>query len=107
MSLTFNPFTGQFDFTGVSGGGVLPPARYTATFNNTTDWTLSAPDYTHTIAAATHGRGTSPNVQVYESIGGGSYEQVTTNVTVSATGDVTLKVSQVPNNRFTGLVLII
>jgi hypothetical protein len=90
-----------------SGGGPSAPAeRYTDTFNNTTDWTAASPEYTRTILAATHGRGTSPNVQVFELISG-SYEQINVNVVVNGSGDVTLKVTETPNNRFVGLVIII
>lgn len=109
MGLTYNFLTGQFDFTGVGGGGGGPSTatRYTATFNNTTDWGVSAPDYTFTVLATNHGKGITPSVQVFEDIGGGSYEEVITNITINSSGDVILKVSQSPDNRFNGLVLII
>jgi hypothetical protein len=108
MGYVWNPLTGNLDIAGAGsgGGGSGPAERYTSTFNNTTDWTLNSPDYTRTILAATHGRGTSPNVQVFELISG-SYEQINVNVVVNGSGDVTLKVTETPNNRFTGLVLII
>lgn len=105
--LTYNPFTGNFDFTGSGGGGGSGPAeRYVASFNNTTDWTLASPDYTLTVLAATHGKGINPSVQIFELVGL-NYEQVSTNVTVNASGDVTLKVNEVPDNRFNGAILII
>lgn len=106
---SYNPLTGNLDLvgSGSGGGGASGPAeRYTSTFNNTTDWTLNSPDYTRTILAVTHGRGTNPNVQVYELLSG-NYEQINVNVVINGSGDVTLKVTETPNNRFTGLVLII
>lgn len=107
MSIVFNPFSGGFDFTGTSsGGGPSLAERYALSFNNTTDWTLSAPDYTLTILAGTHGKGTNPSVHVFELVGL-NYEQIVTNVTVNASGDVTLKVTQLPDNRFNGAILII
>lgn len=108
MPFKLNPLTLDLDLVNASsGGGSSGPAqRFSQNFNNTTDWTLNSPDYTRTILAATHGRGTSPNVQIFELISG-SYEQINVNVVVNGSGDVTLKVTETPNNRFTGLVLII
>lgn len=100
----FNPVTGNLD---LSGGSTSPASiRYTATFNNTTDWTLSSPNYIRTILASTHGRGTTPNVSVYE-LNGSDYDLVNILVQINASGDVTLFVNSSPDTRFTGLVLII
>ena len=109
MALTFNPITGQFDFKGGStgGGGASLAERYTKLFNNTSDWTISGQEYFQTITAGTHAKGTTPNVMAFESVGGGSYEQVNLTIAINGSGDVTLKVSAVPDNRFTGLVVII
>lgn len=46
--------------------GTYDPKPYTADFNATTDWTSSGTTYTVTVAASTHGRGTTPSVDVYE-----------------------------------------
>lgn len=105
MAVTFNPFTGQLDITG-AGSGTALALRYTQTFNNTTDWTLAAPDYTITITAATHGKGINPNVQVFEQVGL-NYDVVNVVVEKNASGDVTIKVAQIPDNRFNGFVLIV
>jgi hypothetical protein len=42
---------------------------------------------------------------VYESSGGG-YENVVVHILIDASGNVELKVSEVPNNRFIGKVVI-
>jgi len=105
----FNPLTGNLDFVGSSGGGGSPsgPAeRYFATFNNTSDWTSNSPEYTHTVTAATHGKGSNPNVSVYELVSG-NYEAINVNISITTGGDVTIKVSETPDNRFTGLILIL
>lgn len=95
------------DFVGTSGGSPSGPAeRYFATFNNTTDWTLSSPNYVRTITAATHGKGVNPSVSVFE-LNGSDYELVNVGITISNIGDVTISVSETPNNRFNGLILII
>ncbi len=107
MGIKFDIFTGQLVPTGSGGGGGGGPAqRFVQTFNNTTDWTSAAPDYTRTITAAAHGEGINPNVQIYELIAG-NYEQVFPNITINASGDITLKVSLSPDTRFTGLILIL
>jgi hypothetical protein len=104
MAFAFNPLTGQLDITG--GSTSAASIRYTDTFNNTTDWTLSSPNYTLTILASTHNRGPTPNVSVYEQ-NGADYDLVNILVQINATGDVTLFVSSSPDTRFNGLVLII
>jgi len=108
MSIRFNPLGLEgLDIVGSGGGGSPGPAqRYVLPFNNSTDWTLNAPDYTITISAASHGSGVNPNISVFELVGS-IYELVQTSVDVNASGDVTIKVSQSPDNRFNGLVLII
>lgn len=106
LQIIFNPLSGQFDFVG-SSSAPSPSPRYSATFNNTTDWTLSAPDYVYSVTAATHGLGTRPSVKVFEALGGGSYEEVIANISINSSGDVSVKVSQSPNNRFTGLIIIL
>ena len=104
MGIKLNPFTGQLDITGGgSGGGPAPATKYSTTFNNAS-WVLASPDYTFTVTAATHGMGAAPMVVVYEGVT--TFEQVVTAVDVNASGDVTLKVSDVPDNRFTGLIII-
>jgi hypothetical protein len=108
LKIILNPLSGNFDFVGDTGAPAPALAtRYTALFNNTTDWTLSSPDYLYTVLASSHGKGTTPNIQVFESLGGGSYEQVIVNISINNLGDVTLKISETPNNRFNGLILII
>ena len=109
--IKFNPLTSQFDFTGSNGGGGGgggPAERYTDTFNATTDWgSPSAGEYTITIPAATHGRGSIPSVMVFE-LTGGVYEVVGINtLQIDLSGNVSLKVLETPDNRFAGLVLII
>jgi hypothetical protein len=91
------------DRTGGGSGGPAPATKYSTTFNNAS-WILASPDYTFTVTAATHGMGTAPMVVVYE--GTTTFEQVITAVDVNGSGDVTLKVSDVPDNRFTGLIII-
>ncbi len=109
MGLTYNIFTGQLDFTGSSGGGGGGAAdRFVDTFNNTTDW--SGPTsglYTITVTAATHTKGTNPNVQVYELVSG-NYEQVQPNsIVINISGDVIISALETPDTRFNGLILII
>ena len=104
MSFGYNPLTGQFDLLGTGGGGPSPsgPAeRHVGTFNNTTDWTLNTGLYELTVTAATHGKGVTPNVLVYETVGL-TFELVNTVVILNASGDVTIQVTSTPDNRFNG-----
>lgn len=111
MGIKLNPFTGQLDIVGTGGGGGGgggPAERFINTFNATTSWgSPSGGFYIISIAAATHGRGANPNVQVYELIGA-DYEQVAlSSIRISASGTVSLVVPESPDARFAGLVLII
>ena len=104
MGIKLNPFSGMLDITGSGGGGSPVPAdRYAATFS-VGDWVLNAPDYEITVAESTHSKGSHPVVVVYE--GTTTFEEVGIVVTVNNIGDVTIKVSNSPDNRFAGLIII-
>lgn len=84
---------------------ILP--RYTTTFNATTDWgSASAGLYTITIAVATHIKGTSPLVQVYETVGGANLVASATKISIAADGAVSLIVSETPDGRHVGKIVI-
>lgn len=108
MGYKFNPLKDLgLDLTGSSSGGSGGLAeRYFATFNATSDWTLSSPNYTRTILASTHGKGTTPNVSVYET-NGADYDLVNILIKINASGDVTMITNESPDTRFAGLILII
>lgn len=81
-------------------------AKYFQTFV-VADWVSAAPDYTLTIPESTHAKGIYPSVQVYETLGlVNSLVSVVVEVD-NASGDVTLKVSLSPDNRFDGVVIIL
>lgn len=63
------------------------------------------PDYTLTIDAATHDKGTEPTVTLYEE-NGGLFEEVDTYVAIDATGNITIKVPVSPDGRFTGKIVV-
>lgn len=85
-------------------------AAYVGTFNNTTDWgTASGGLYTITITAATHGKGANvSDVSLYETVSGNSVLIVVDTLSINnSTGDVSFSVSETPDGRFTGKVIII
>ena len=82
---------------------------FTDTFDATTDWgSPSGGLYTITILASTHGKGTSvSDVIVYETVGGDSEKVIPNEIFVdNTTGDVSFNVSQSPDGRFAGKVVI-
>ena len=90
--------------TGGSGGS---GASY---FENFTSGSWTGPTsgyYTYTVLAANHGKGTAPGVEVYlESAS--NYDQIEVDrVRVNASGDVEIRVPEVPDLRFTGRILIL
>jgi hypothetical protein len=87
------------------GGGGNPP--YSASFDATSSWgTASGGEYTITITEATHGLGTNVQVQAFE-LTGGNYQHVELDIVISPSGDVNIKVTEVPDLRFQGKVVII
>lgn len=91
-----------------SGGSGSGATAYTSSFNNTTDWgAASGGYYTITITEATHGKGTKPIVQIYELVSG-VYEQVDVDrLGIAANGDVTIRVPESLDTRFTGRITIL
>ncbi len=81
--------------------------RYLDTFDATTDWgTAAGGVYTITTPVATHGKGTSPLVQVYETVGGANLVAAATRVSIAADGAVSLIVSETPDGRHAGKIVI-
>jgi hypothetical protein len=87
---------------------LIPTARYSATFNATTDWTAGGSYYTRTITESTHGRGTTPSIEVEENIAGTFHRVMLDDIAIAANGDITLQVTQSPvDARFAGRVVIV
>jgi hypothetical protein len=103
--ITFNPFTGNFDYVETGGSGGLP--NFEQTFNATTDWgSPSAGYYTITIPAATHLRGANPVIQVFELVGS-DYDVIDTTIFIdSLTNAISIKSLQSPDSRFAGKIII-
>lgn len=108
MGISYNPFSGNLDLTGISSGGgpTVQNPNYFATFNATSDWgSASGGQYTLTISAATHGKGLNPVVQILEQ-SGSDYVAVVLMHKLNASGDVILEVLETPDNRFAGKIII-
>lgn len=134
MPYVYNPLTGQLDFVNpppsggattytpsVPGdwspvpatvGGALDQlaansstSKYSATFNNTSSWNLVSGDYEYSVTYATHGKGPTPTVTVYEDVSG-TYKLVTVAVEVDSSGNVKIKASGTPDLRFAGRIVI-
>jgi len=86
----------------VGGSGSIP---YSSTFNATTSWSLSGGEYLYSIPETTHGKGTSPMVQVFELIGS-DYFEIQTAIKIETNGDITIIVNETPDLRFQGKVTI-
>lgn len=83
---------------------------YVQNFNNTTDWgSASGGLYTITVPGTSHGFGINVNnVVLYETVGGESVLVNANGLSIdNATGDVSFTVSETPDGRFTGKVIII
>lgn len=88
---------------GGGSGSETPP--YVQTFI-TGSWTgPTSGQYTITVPESTHGKGTSPMVQVYETSGAIS-DQVTAFIRLNASGDVSIIVTETPDLRFEGKIII-
>lgn len=103
MPFKFNGLTGQLDL--VSSPTTSTTLKYLVSFNNTTQWTLNGSYYEFLIPASTHGAGVTPITQVFEVIAGVSTE-VLVDLSFNALGDIVIRVTSVPDNRFTGKVIV-
>lgn len=91
----------------LSSTDLLAADRYAATFNETTDWTDGGTVYTRTIAASTHGKGTTPHYAL-EELNGSDYEAVLMDeVTINASGDIEFQVTKTPDARFAGRIIVL
>lgn len=79
--------------------------KYVQTFN-VADWVLNVSVYELVISQATHSKGTSPMVQVFELVGS-DYIALNCTIKVNASGDVTLQTTSVPDNSFQGKLIIL
>jgi D-alanyl-D-alanine carboxypeptidase len=77
--------------------------KYSADFNNTSDWTGASAPFTITVAAATHGLGSTKQLQVSVYEDGTPNSLVVTDVTVADNGDVVITA----NSKFAGHYVII
>ena len=85
---------------------LLPAERFVATFNATSDWTgPSNGYYTRTVTAVTHTMGASPTARVRS--GAGPYTDVDPDqLSVAVNGDITIQVTQTPDLRFAGQMIV-
>lgn len=88
-----------------SGGGSGTP--YSQTFLTATWSGPSGGYYTITILESTHGKGTDPGVEVYETSGTDDDQVTIDRIRVNSSGDVELRVPSSPDLRFDGKVVIL
>jgi hypothetical protein len=69
-------------------------------------WSLNAPVYEIDYSAATHGKGTSVNVQVYEKVGA-IYKEVQVDIEQDASGNVKITIPSATDLRFEGKIIIL
>lgn len=105
MGITFNPLSGEFDYTG-AGLTVIP--KYTQAFNSTTDWGVASGGFYYiTVLAATHGAPSIAEVTVFETSGTDVIKIEVDEVKVDTTNNVTIRVPSSPDLRFAGKILIL
>lgn len=93
---------------GITANGLQVTTKYISTFNNTTDWgTASGGYYSITVLVGSHKAGTSPTVQIFE-LTGSDYDMVQVDrIRVNSSGDITIRVPETPDGRFTGKIVVI
>jgi predicted secreted protein len=100
---------GVWHITALDNAGSLPATRFVLTHDATTDWgSPSLGYYTIATAESTHGRGTRPMTQFYETIGSDEVE-VTPDESkfATATGDHEFLVPDDPDLRYAGKVIFV
>lgn len=103
ISITNDPDTNTIDFIATGIGGL---SKYTQSFNNTSDWVLNGSIYELKILAATHGNKLNPVVFTVETVAGEDVEIFPT-IVRNASNDIILQVTQSPDNRYTGKIIIL
>jgi hypothetical protein len=92
----------------LESASIAPSQRYTESFDATTSWGSAVGGfYTITVTEATHGRGTSPIVQIYEESGSDFIEVGLDELKTLANGDVEFRVPEDPDCRFAGRVVLV
>ena len=85
----------------------IPAPKATPTFDATTSWgTASGGYYSQTFTAASHGIGTTPIYQVEELSGSDYIKTLCDEEKVNASGDITIRVTESPDGRFAGRIVI-
>lgn len=106
MGYLFNPITGDLDLTGNVPPAITVSPRYTQSIT-IPNWLVNGPDYSITILQTTHLKNTTSSVVCFEEVSPGVFDQVYPSVTINTAGDVIVKVTQVPDLRFVGKLIII
>jgi len=92
--------------TGFAIEGVDAKSSYAQAFNNTVDWgTASGGIYTLIVTESLSGCGLFPHIQV-EELSGYDFIRVDVDTMVKANGDIHIRVTESPDNRFNGRILI-
>lgn len=102
ISITADPLTNSLDFTSTGVGGL---SKYSQVFV-TTDWVLNGNSYELTILSTVYGNKPNPIIHTYETILGED-TIVVPSVNRNINNDIILQVSQVPDNRYNGKVIIL
>lgn len=98
---------GTWNVNYLTAASMTASSRYVENFNATTDWGAAVGGiYTQTITQATHGRGTSPQVDLFET-SGLDFIKVEADIKVLANGDVEITVPETPDCRFAGKAVFV
>jgi hypothetical protein len=81
------------------------PENLAVNFDALTSWTLVEDEYILEIPASTHLKGINPQIQVYESESS-EFVNVIVYISMNELGDIFLKVTQTPDTRFSGKLII-
>lgn len=102
MAFTYKSISSSGTSGGGGGGSSTP---YVQAFSSV-DWVSSGGSYKITILESTHEKGTNYQVKVYETVGA-TFEEVGVGVTINSSGDAIISVTEIPDNRFTGKIIIL
>jgi len=102
VDISANEINGTIDFIVTPTG--TGNTKYSLDFLSS-DFVLGAGQYELTVLASVHNKGTTPIVQVVED-NLGEFSLVSTLHDIAANGDVTIIVSETPDNRFNGKIII-
>lgn len=103
QSLSLN--TTLNEYAESSSGGSTSSENYIRVFNNSSNWTSNIDLYELSVLVSAHNKGSNPQIQTFE-LNGSTFEEVTCNTIIDNSGNIKIRIPQLPDLRFNGKIIV-